>query len=69
MQVITSTPPLPLDAPQWARFRQREQLRKAMLEGRFDEVERTMAALEAAWWQSTGATDDHYTFLDRKSVV
>ena len=63
MQVITSTPPLPLDAPQWARFRQREQLRKAMLEGRFDEVERTMAALEAAWWQSTGATDDHYTFL------
>lgn len=57
MQVITSTPPLPLDAPQWARFRQREQLRKAMLEGRFDEVERTMAALEAAWWQSTGATE------------
>jgi len=31
---------------------QREELRKAMLERRFVEVERTLATLEANWWQS-----------------
>lgn len=63
MQIATSSPPLPLDGPQWARFRQREELRRAMLERRFDEVERTMTALETAWWQSADQSDDRYTFL------
>lgn len=56
MKVITSSPPLPFDGPQWVRFRQREKLRKAMLERRFDEVECTMAVLETAWWQADCAT-------------
>jgi len=63
MQITTSSPPLPLDGPEWARFRQREALRKAMLERRFDEIERTLGELEAAWWQSTDGADIHYRFL------
>ncbi|MBB5539478.1 DUF4034 domain-containing protein [Rhizobium giardinii] len=63
MQIVTSSPLLPLDDPEWAWFRQREELRKAMLERRFDEVERTMATLEANWWQSADSSEDRYTFL------
>jgi hypothetical protein len=63
MQIDTSSSPLPLDGPQWGRFRQREELRKTLLERRFDEVERILAALEAAWWQSADLVDDHYTYL------
>lgn len=63
MQIVTNSPPLPLDGPQWVRFRQREELRKAMLEQRFDEVEHTMTTLEAAWWQPADLADDRYTHL------
>ncbi|WP_332304605.1 DUF4034 domain-containing protein [Rhizobium sp. GR12] len=63
MQIDTNSPLLPLDGPQWERFRQREELRKAMLDRRFDEVERLLAALEAAWWQPVDLADDHYTYL------
>ncbi len=63
MQTTLSSPPLPLDGPQWERFRQREELRKAMLARRFDEVERILAALEAAWWQSAELADDRYAYL------
>jgi hypothetical protein len=63
MQIVTSSPLLPLDGPQWEWLRQREELRKAMIERRFDEVERTLVTLEAAWWQSAGLSDDRYTFL------
>ncbi|NTI77472.1 DUF4034 domain-containing protein [Agrobacterium rhizogenes] len=67
MQTITSSPPLPLDGPEWARLRQQEDLRKATLERRFDEVEHIMAALEAAWWQPGDLPDDRYTFLATSS--
>ncbi|MGV2021114.1 DUF4034 domain-containing protein [Agrobacterium sp. 22-223-1] len=63
MKTVTSSSPLPLDGPQWGRFRQRDELRKAMLERRFDEVERILAALEAAWWQSNDLADDRYIHL------
>ncbi|MBY5568675.1 DUF4034 domain-containing protein [Rhizobium leguminosarum] len=63
MQIVRNSPPLPLDGPQWAGFRQREELRQAMLEKCFDEVERIFVALEAAWWQTADLPDDRYTFL------
>ena len=62
MQIVTSSPLLPLDGPEWAWLHLRETV-KAMLERRFDEVERTLATLEAAWWQSADLPDDRYTFL------
>ncbi|NTJ61778.1 DUF4034 domain-containing protein [Agrobacterium rhizogenes] len=67
MHSPTSSSPLPLDDPQWIRFRQQEELRKAMLERRFDEVERIVAALEAAWWQIGDAPDDRYLYLATSS--
>lgn len=69
MQIAKSSPPLPLDGPQWVRFRQQEELRKAILGRRFDEVERIMAMLEAAWWQSADVPDDRYTFLATSSAL
>lgn len=67
MQIVTSSPPLSLDGPQWARLRQQAELRKAMLERRFDEVERMLATIEAAWWQPGDVSDDRYTFLATSS--
>jgi TPR repeat protein len=63
MQPVTSLPPVPLEGPQWERYRQREDLRKAMLERRFEVVERTLTALETAWWQPADQAHDHYIFL------
>ncbi|NLS16440.1 DUF4034 domain-containing protein [Rhizobium sp. P40RR-XXII] len=67
MQMTTSSSPLPLDGPQWVRFRQQEELRKAMLERRFDEVERIVASLEAVWWQPGDVPDDRYVYLATSS--
>ena len=69
MQVVTSSPPLSLDEPQWIRLRQQEELRKAMLERRFDAVERFLAELEDAWWQPHAVPDDRYAFLATSSAV
>ncbi|MBN6151950.1 DUF4034 domain-containing protein [Xanthomonas sp. AmX2] len=63
MQTATSRFPLSLEGPGWARFRQQDDLRTAMRERRFDEVERMLAELEAAWWQSADTPDDRYTYL------
>lgn len=63
MQTVASSSPLSLEGPGWARLRQQEDLRKAMLARRFDEVESTLAMLEAAWWQPADVPDDRYPFL------
>ena len=63
MQTVASSSLLSLEGPEWARLRQQEDLRKAMLARRFDEVESTLAMLEAAWWQPADVPDDRYPFL------
>lgn len=69
MPTVESLPPLSLDAPLWICLRQQEELRKVMLERRFDEVERLLAELEEAWWQADAVPDDRYTFLATSSAL
>lgn len=69
MPTVESLPPLSLDGPAWIRLRQQAELRKAMLERRFDEVERLLAQLEEAWWQASAVPDDRYTFLATSSAL
>ncbi|CUX69151.1 MULTISPECIES: DUF4034 domain-containing protein [Agrobacterium] len=69
MPIVESLPPLSLNGPLWIRLRQQEELRKVMLERRFDEVERLLAELEEAWWQADAVPDDRYTFLATSSAL
>lgn len=69
MPTVENLPPLSLDGPAWVRLRQQAELRKAMLERRFDEVERLLAQLEEAWWQASAVPDDRYTFLATSSAL
>lgn len=69
MPTVISSPVLSLDGPLWVRLRQQEELRKAMLERRFDEVERLLAELEEAWWQAAAVPDDRYTFLATSAAL
>ncbi|MFS8125405.1 DUF4034 domain-containing protein [Rhizobium sp. BR 250] len=69
MPTIESLPPLSLDGPSWIRLRQQEELRRAMLERRFDEVERLLAELEEVWWKAVAVPDDRYTFLATSSAL
>ncbi|MBO9653443.1 MAG: DUF4034 domain-containing protein [Agrobacterium tumefaciens] len=69
MPTVESLLPLSLDGPSWIRLRQQEELRRAMLERRFDEVERLLAELEEAWWQVAAVPDDRYTFLATSSAL
>lgn len=61
--------PLPLRDPDWSLLRQRNELRLAMLERRFDAVEGILNALESDWWHAVDEIDAHYKSLARAPAL
>ncbi|MBT2116630.1 DUF4034 domain-containing protein [Dyella sp. LX-66] len=61
--------PLSLDGPEWNLLRQRDALRLAMLERRFEEVEQILGALEHEWWQATDEDLVSYEYLVRAPAL
>jgi len=64
-----SISPLSLTGPEWELLRQRNALRLAMLERRFEEVEEILGALESEWWQAPDDDLVSYEYLVRAPAL